>query len=52
MTQEAVVLQFIAIYKGLGGGWEDYQSIPAPSKPQPAIIATFQQVLGPSDPEK
>ncbi len=30
--QEAVVLQFIAVYKGLGGGWETYP----PAGPPPA----------------
>ena len=29
IAQEDVVVQFIAIYKSLGGGWEAYQKIPA-----------------------
>jgi NodT family efflux transporter outer membrane factor (OMF) lipoprotein len=52
IAQEGVVIQFIALYKGLGGGWESYQSIPSIKKPQPAIIATFQRVGSPEDPEK
>jgi NodT family efflux transporter outer membrane factor (OMF) lipoprotein len=52
VAQETVVVQFIALYKGLGGGWENYQAIPTIRKPQPAIIATFQRVASPEDPEK
>jgi hypothetical protein len=44
-------LQFIALYKGLGGGWENYQTIPPIHRPQPAIIATFQPASQPSDRE-
>jgi NodT family efflux transporter outer membrane factor (OMF) lipoprotein len=35
VAQETVVLQFIALYKGLGGGWENYQNIPPLRKPEP-----------------
>jgi NodT family efflux transporter outer membrane factor (OMF) lipoprotein len=41
VAQESAALQYIAVYKGLGGGWENYQSIPPIRKPQPAIVATF-----------
>lgn len=27
--QQAVAMQFIALYKALGGGWELYQTLPA-----------------------
>lgn len=37
--QEAAVLQYIAVYKALGGGWERYRSIPAIPPPRPAVIA-------------
>jgi NodT family efflux transporter outer membrane factor (OMF) lipoprotein len=50
VAQEAVALQFIALYKALGGGWENYQAIPPMHRPQPAIIATFQRSLSPHDP--
>ncbi len=42
-AQEATTLQFVALYKGLGGGWEGYQTIPPIRQPQPAIIATFRK---------
>jgi NodT family efflux transporter outer membrane factor (OMF) lipoprotein len=38
--------QFVQLYKSLGGGWENYQAIPAIRRPQPAIIAAFRRVLG------
>jgi len=44
--------QFVALYKGLGGGWEEYQTIPPIRKPQPAVIAAFRRVLAPEDPLK
>jgi NodT family efflux transporter outer membrane factor (OMF) lipoprotein len=44
--------QFVALYKALGGGWEQYQSVPPIRQPQPAIIAAFRRVLHPEDPLK
>jgi NodT family efflux transporter outer membrane factor (OMF) lipoprotein len=52
VAQEDVVVQFIALYKGLGGGWETYQAIPPIRKPQPAIVATVREVISPDNPEK
>lgn len=44
---------FVALYKALGGGWENYQSIPPIRRPQPAIVAAFTRLLSPStDPLK
>jgi NodT family efflux transporter outer membrane factor (OMF) lipoprotein len=40
--------QFVALYKGLGGGWENYQQIPSVKLPQPAIIAAFRRALTPA----
>jgi NodT family efflux transporter outer membrane factor (OMF) lipoprotein len=37
--------QFVQLYKSLGGGWENYQSVPAIRRPQPAIIAAFRRIL-------
>ena len=39
--------QFVQLYKSLGGGWQNYQSVPAIRRPQPAIIAAFRRVLSP-----
>lgn len=38
--------QFVQLYKSLGGGWENYRSVPAIRRPQPAIIAAFRRALG------
>jgi NodT family efflux transporter outer membrane factor (OMF) lipoprotein len=38
--------QFVQLYKSLGGGWENYQQVPAIRRPQPAILAAFRSVLG------
>ncbi len=51
-TQQAAAEQFIALYKALGGGWEEYQSIPPVRKPQPAVIAAFNRLLCPDDSQK
>jgi NodT family efflux transporter outer membrane factor (OMF) lipoprotein len=42
--------QFVQLYKSLGGGWQNYQSVPAIRRPQPAIVAAFRRVLRSSAP--
>jgi NodT family efflux transporter outer membrane factor (OMF) lipoprotein len=42
--------QFVQLYRDLGGGWENYQQVPAIRRPQPAIIAAFRRVLSTSAP--
>jgi outer membrane protein TolC len=42
--------QFVQLYKSLGGGWQNYQSLPAIRRPQPAIIAAFRRTLSRSAP--
>jgi outer membrane protein TolC len=51
-TQEAVVLQYVGLYKALGGGWENYQSIPPVRQPLPAVIAIFHRTDAPGDSAK
>jgi len=48
LAQEAVVLQFIAVYKGLGGGWEGFAPAGPPPAPRPAIIAAVARSLHPN----
>ncbi len=43
--------QFVQLYKSLGGGWENYQSVPAIRRPQPAILAALRRVLESSEPK-
>jgi outer membrane protein TolC len=35
----------VALYRGLGGGWEDYQALPPIQRPLPAVVAAFRRVL-------
>ena len=51
-AQVAVAEEFIELFRSLGGGWENYQSLPPIHRPEPAVIAMFQRVLGRSDPLK
>jgi NodT family efflux transporter outer membrane factor (OMF) lipoprotein len=46
LAQVAQGEQFVQLYKSLGGGWQNYQSVPAIRRPQPAIVAAFRRVLG------
>ena len=50
VAQENVAVQYIAIYKSLGGGWQDYQKVPDIRQPQPAIVAAFRRVLSSGSP--
>lgn len=43
-AREAVALQFILIYKALGGGWEHYELLPPIREPDPAIVAMFRRL--------
>jgi NodT family efflux transporter outer membrane factor (OMF) lipoprotein len=42
--------QFVQLYKSLGGGWQNYQTVPDIRRPQPAIVAAFRRVLSRSEP--
>jgi outer membrane protein TolC len=44
VAQEAVALQFVLLYKALGGGWERYDLLPPIREPEPAIVAMFRRV--------
>jgi NodT family efflux transporter outer membrane factor (OMF) lipoprotein len=37
----------VALYRGLGGGWEDYQAKPPIQQPLPAVVAAFRRVFDP-----
>ncbi len=41
VAEQTAAEQFITLYKALGSGWEQYQSIPTIRQPQPAIIAAL-----------
>jgi NodT family efflux transporter outer membrane factor (OMF) lipoprotein len=44
-AQVGVCEQFIALYRSLGGGWQNYQDVPAITKPLPAVVAAFREVF-------
>ena len=52
VAQQVAAENFIALYKGLGGGWEQHQSIPPIRTPEPAVMAAFHRLLAPEDPAK
>ena len=39
--QATVVRDFVAVYKALGGGWENYLAPAPPPPPRPALLAAF-----------
>jgi NodT family efflux transporter outer membrane factor (OMF) lipoprotein len=49
-AQVAVAEEFIALYRSLGGGWQNYQSLPPIRRPLPAVVAVFKEVLSPDHP--
>jgi NodT family efflux transporter outer membrane factor (OMF) lipoprotein len=52
-AQSVTADAFVNLCKALGGGWENYQSIPPIRRPQPAIIAAFMRLFqAPVDPQK
>jgi NodT family efflux transporter outer membrane factor (OMF) lipoprotein len=53
MAQTGAADAFVALYKSLGGGWENYQSIPPIRRPLPAVVAAFTRLFSaPVDPVK
>ena len=46
-AQASAAEQFVALYRSLGGGWEDYQSLPPLPPPLPAIAAAFKRLWAP-----
>lgn len=44
VAQEAVIIQYIALYKALGGGWELYDVLPPIKGAQPALAATVRRL--------
>jgi NodT family efflux transporter outer membrane factor (OMF) lipoprotein len=51
-AQVSAAEEFIELFRSLGGGWQDYQTLPPIHRPEPAIVAMFQRVLSRSDPLK
>ena len=51
VAQEAEVVEYISVYKALGGGWENYQNLPPIRNPLPAVLAAAEQALHALSPE-
>jgi NodT family efflux transporter outer membrane factor (OMF) lipoprotein len=49
-AQVAAGDEFVVLYRSLGGGWENYQAVPAIHRPQPAIVAAFRRLFDKSAP--
>jgi NodT family efflux transporter outer membrane factor (OMF) lipoprotein len=47
LAQTSVAEQFVSLYRGLGGGWEQFREPPV-ARPMPAVIAIFQRLVAPS----
>jgi NodT family efflux transporter outer membrane factor (OMF) lipoprotein len=45
IAEQAAALELVALYKALGGGWEQHQSLPPIHRPQPAIEAAFRRLM-------
>jgi NodT family efflux transporter outer membrane factor (OMF) lipoprotein len=51
-AQQSAADAFIDLCHALGGGWEQYQNIPAIRRPEPAVMAAFHRLLAGDDPQK
>ena len=51
-AQQAAAEDFAALFKALGGGWEDYRATPPVRLPQPAILAMFSRLAAASQGEE
>jgi NodT family efflux transporter outer membrane factor (OMF) lipoprotein len=45
VAEQTAALELVALYKALGGGWEQDQSLPPIHRPQPAIEAAFRRLM-------
>jgi outer membrane protein TolC len=51
-TQQAAAEAFVSLYRALGGGWEQYQDIPAIRQPLPAVLAIFRRLAVSEDSQR
>ncbi len=49
IAQQAAAFELVALYKALGGGWENYQDLPPVRRPDQAILAAFRRLQGGRD---
>jgi NodT family efflux transporter outer membrane factor (OMF) lipoprotein len=46
ISRRTAGVQLVALYKALGGGWENYQAVPPIRTPEPAIAAATRESSG------
>jgi len=46
-AQQGAAEGFVAVYRNLGGGWQDYQSTPDVRIPHPAVVAMVERLITP-----
>jgi NodT family efflux transporter outer membrane factor (OMF) lipoprotein len=51
-AQSAAAIQFVALYKALGGGWELYQTLPPAPQPLPAVVAAVRRLVSPQQTDR
>ena len=44
-SDQAAADALVALYRGLGGGWEDEQALPPIQQPLPAVVAAFRRLF-------
>lgn len=47
-AEQSAAEDFVAVFRSLGGGWENYQAVPDIRLPHPAILAMFERLITPS----
>ena len=47
LAQQGAAEGFVAVYRNLGGGWQDYQAVPAVRLPHPAVMAMVERLVEP-----
>jgi NodT family efflux transporter outer membrane factor (OMF) lipoprotein len=50
VAQQDAVNQYIAVYKALGGGWQNFQQVPSIRQPLPAVFAATTHVIAQDKP--
>jgi len=45
VAQTSLAEDFVALYRSLGGGWEQFAGPPELRTPDPAIVAMFRRIL-------
>lgn len=45
IAEQGAADAFIYLYRALGGGWEQYQTVPSIRRPEPAVIAGFHRLV-------